>query len=291
MNADITDDDVHGILTYNYLEQMRGITNIELLQLQLDILRDVDTFSRNNGIEYFLVGGTGIGAARHGGYIPWDDDIDIGMTRPNYDKFVNSFNDVYSNLKVYAPELDWDYYAPYANVCDTRTILIEKNISHRKHEIGVKIDVFPYDGVPSDPIEFEKLRKRVRRLLLLRHFKNNGVNKNQSSNFKALFISFFWKTILSPIKHSSIQKAIHKLSRVVPYEEAIFLDKIVFPYDNNKPLKKEVFESYEDKKFEQLTVRDLKEYDLYLRSIFGDYMQLPPEDQRVPNHGFSAYWK
>ena len=111
---------------------MKQLTIKEILQVQLDILRDVDAFCRQNKIDYFLVGGTGIGAVRHGGYIPWDDDIDIGMTRPNYDRFLSSFNGNYGNLELYAPEIDLNYYAPYANVCDNRTLLFEGANGHRK---------------------------------------------------------------------------------------------------------------------------------------------------------------
>ena len=270
---------------------MRVITNNELKQLQLDILKDVDAFCRRNGIEYFLVGGTGIGAVRHGGYIPWDDDIDIGMTRPNYNKFIGTFNGSLPNLKVYSPEIDWEYYAPYANVCDTRTILFEHSNSHRKDEIGVKIDVFPYDGVPSDETDFERMRKRARLLKTISYFKRRTISKGRNTSIWNVVSSIFWRIILSPIKYSSLQKRIHHLAEIVPYEDALHLEKIVFPYKKNKPLNKAVFESYCDMVFEGLTIRNLKQYDLYLRSVFGDYMQLPPEDQRVSSHGFIAYWK
>lgn len=270
---------------------MKVISDKELLQLQLDILRDVDTFCRHNGIEYFLVGGTGIGAIRHGGYIPWDDDIDIGMTRPNYNRFISSFNGTFPNLRVYAPEINWEYYAPYANVCDTRTLLIESTNSHRKDEIGVKIDVFPYDGVPSDPIEFENLRRKARRLKSMSYFKRSIIKRGRNSNPKAIISNIIWKILLLPIPFSYIQKRIHELSELVSYEEAVYLEKIVFPYKKNIPQKKELFESYCDMPFENLTVRNLKDYDVYLKSVFGDYMKLPPENQRVANHGFVAYWK
>lgn len=270
---------------------MKEITDQELLQLQLDILRNVDDFCRNNDIEYFLVGGTGIGAVRHGGYIPWDDDIDIGMTRPNYDKFVNTFNGKYANLRVYAPEFDWEYYAPYANVCDTRTLLNERANGHRKDDIGVKIDVFPYDGVPESYQEFDYIRKKSLKYVSWCYKKRRIISKISNKSIKELLSSIFWKIVLVPFSYSSIQKWVHDFTNIIPYDEAIYLDKIVFPYNNNKPCKKEVFEEYIDMPFENLTVRNLAEYDLYLKSVFGDYMKLPPKDQQVSKHGFTAYWK
>lgn len=270
---------------------MREITSKELLQLQLDILRDVDSFCRKNGIEYFLVGGTGIGAVRHGGYIPWDDDIDIGMTRPNYDKFLSSFPGSYPNLNVYAPEIDWEYYAPYANVCDNRTILFEGANSHRHDEIGVKIDVFPYDGVPSDMQEFEAMRKKATKIRHLCYYKKLILSKVKINSYRHLIALLLWKVRTIFRSHASYQKQLHALAMQTPYKDAEFVEKIVFPYAHNKPCKKEIFESYCDMPFENITVRNLVAYDEYLRSVFGDYMQLPPEEEQVCHHGFTAYWK
>lgn len=269
---------------------MKKITDKELLQLQLDILRDVDSFCRKNGIEYFLVGGTGIGAVRHGGYIPWDDDIDIGMTRPNYNRFLEMFNGTFSHLKVYAPEINLNYYAPYANVCDTRTLLDEGANGHRKDSIGVKIDVFPYDPVPSDISHFEKLRSKSLKLMKYTFYKRRLIF-NSEIGFIGAIKTIIWKLILLPVNYTTLQKRALKLTSVLSYNEAEYLEKIVFPYDHNKPCKKEVFELYIDMPFENIVVRNLKEYDMYLKSVFGNYLQLPPKEQQIPHHGFTAYWK
>lgn len=270
---------------------MKEITNRELLQLQLDILRDVDSFCRSNGIEYFLVGGTGIGAVRHGGYIPWDDDIDIGMTRPNYDRFLSSFNGHYTNLVVYAPELNWNYYAPYANVCDSRTILFEQTNSHNGIDIGVKIDIFPYDPVPSNQQTFESMRRKAKLLNALCYYKRHSLKSTSIISFRELAYTVFCKVFLLPRRYSSLQKALHRLTTSISWNEAECLEKIVFPYSHNKPCRRELFESYCDIPFENLVLRNLKDHDTYLKSVFGDYMQLPPESQRIMNHGFKAFWK
>ena len=93
---------------------MRLISFEEHKKIQLSILRDIDVFCQKNQIKYFLAFGTLLGAIRHKGFIPWDDDIDIAMPRPDYNKFILSFNGMVDNLKVLAPEIDLDYYAPYA---------------------------------------------------------------------------------------------------------------------------------------------------------------------------------
>ena len=139
---------------------MKTISTEELKRIQLDILLVFHDFCIENGLEYSLFAGTLIGAVRHKGYIPWDDDIDICMTRPNYEKFIHSFNGHFPNYYVAAPELDWNYYAPYANVCDNRTLLLEGKNGHNGQEIGVKIDIFPIDGCTSSLTGYLELCKQ-----------------------------------------------------------------------------------------------------------------------------------
>ena len=99
--------------------------------MQVDILAAVDKFCEQNNIRYSLSSGTLIGAIRHNGYIPWDDDIDLMMPRADYDRFISTFNGVVEHLSVMAPELNANYYAPYANVYDNRTHLNEGCNGHR----------------------------------------------------------------------------------------------------------------------------------------------------------------
>ncbi len=140
---------------------MKEIEIEELKRLQVDMLKCIDDFCVSNGIKYSLSSGTLIGAVRHQGYIPWDDDIDIMMLRDDYDRFVQMFNGSYSHLSLLAPELDWGYYAPYANVFDNRTLLQEGNNGHRGMQLGVKIDIFPIDFVAVDEFTYKKDLQKV----------------------------------------------------------------------------------------------------------------------------------
>ncbi|MBQ8445584.1 MAG: LicD family protein, partial [Opitutales bacterium] len=129
---------------------MREITHEELKQIQLGILDKVHEFCEKNGITYFLSSGTLIGAVRHKGYIPWDDDLDLYMPRADYDKFIKLFSaNSPENTKLLSLETDKKYQYPFAKVIDDRTEMVETAVGE-SFKIGVYIDVFPVDSVPDN---------------------------------------------------------------------------------------------------------------------------------------------
>lgn len=263
---------------------MKEIGLEELKKVQLDILLAVDEFCRNNNIEYSLAAGTLIGAVRHKGYIPWDDDVDICMTRPNYDKFIKIFNGNYNNYQVLAPELDWNYYAPYANVCDNRTILDEGANGHRGIEVGVKIDLFPIDGCTSNLQRYLHQCNMIYKYNSYLYVKRYILRKKFS---KHIFINKFRIIFESYVR---IQQKIHMLSVSKGFETSEFACLMAFdPVAFRAP--KWIFDNYTDIEFEGFQVRTVKDYHLFLSLRYGDYMKLPSIEQRVPHHGFKAYWK
>lgn len=269
---------------------MRMIEIEELKQLQLEILLKVHKFCVDNNIEYSLDWGTLLGAIRHKGYIPWDDDIDILMTRPNYEKFIHSFNGRVTNLHVLAPELNWNYYATYANVCDKRTVLLEDAIDHNDMEVGVKIDVFPIDGCQDKYAEYEKLYKQSRSLNNILLAKRAKLSRLFFKNIKRSLYLLYLRLVNFHRSYSRIQKQINSLTDICPYINANYASLIVCNFKEFR-MKKNVFETYIDMEYEGHMVKGIQYYDEYLKALYGDYMQLPPENERVYQHGFSAYWK
>ena len=271
---------------------MREIGLEELKAIQLDILVKVRDFCAAGNLRYFLAGGTLLGAVRHKGYIPWDDDIDIVMPRPDYDRFVMTFNGSDENLEVLAPEHDGNFYAPYANVCDRRTLLIEEGNGHNGKQMGVKIDVFPLDGVPQDFEKYRALQKRINVLNKRMWYKRVPLSEAYASGgWKEAFIYWEHKARYIFRSYASLQAEVGKLARSVPYEGAEYVDDIVYnPYPLAR-VQATVFSSFIEVPFEDRIFRIPSGYDAYLRALYDDYMQLPPEEKRVAHHGFSAYWK
>jgi len=135
---------------------MRKIEDInELRQIQMGILDHVHQFCEAHGLRYFLSSGTLIGAVRHQGYIPWDDDIDIYMPREDYEQFLQSYHDDNGVYRAINPTTESHYYYTFAKVVDQRTRMVETET--QGYEIGVYMDIFPVDYVSDDPQERERV--------------------------------------------------------------------------------------------------------------------------------------
>jgi len=137
---------------------MRQMVGDEVKKVQLGILDCVAKYCEDNKINYWLDSGTLLGAIRHGGYIPWDDDIDIGMPRDDYDRFVREFNESNERYKTYCIDTNPDFYYAHAKVLDTATVLYEPD--EKGYKLSVNIDVFVYDNAPEDDEELKKAYDR-----------------------------------------------------------------------------------------------------------------------------------
>lgn len=266
------------------MERVREIDLVELKELQLQILKNVAEFCDKNSINYWLDSGTLLGAVRHKGYIPWDDDIDIGMLRPDYDKFLSLFNGESDVYKAYSVETNKDILYPFAKVFDTRTVLYEPD------EKGVKsyvyVDLFVYDNAPDDDRLVKKLyRKRdwYRFLYNTRTRINFSKNKPFVHVIKILlypFLSVFPKYYFcKKIALNSRRYADMECKRVGNFTA---VTKMICD--------KDVFEEFFDVVFEDGMFKAPIGYDKWLQAFYGDYMTLPPEEKRVPHHKFKAFF-
>ena len=129
------------------------MSNIDLLhQIDLDIVKDVVSLCEKHGLKYYMLGGTMLGAIRHGGFIPWDDDIDLGMVREDYERFLELSYKLPGRLKVvnYRNTPSYQYYI--TRVLDTETKVIEERIGNENKYTNASIDIFPIDGTPNNKL-------------------------------------------------------------------------------------------------------------------------------------------
>lgn len=259
---------------------MREIDLKEIKQRQLDILIKVKEFCDLNNIDYFLDCGTLLGAVRHKGYIPWDDDIDIGMTRKNFDKFISLFNENNSNtcLRAYTYQNKNDFYFAYAKVCDITTTLYEHN--QKKSKQYVNIDVFVYDNVSKDKNDVDKLFKKREKYLRLNRLKNFQDFKNNNLIKKLTYIA------LSILPKDYFIKKLDKLSRSQNSRDGFLANIASF---DNMYISLNTLEPYNELEFEGIMFKVPNDRDKWLKGYFNDYMTPPPLEKRVEAHHFKAY--
>ncbi len=269
----------------------KEITSLdEQKQLMLGVMDCIHTFCKENNLNYFLLGGTLIGAIRHKGFIPWDDDMDIGMVREDYDRFIEEFNDKNSRYQIVYSGNDPKYHLPYVKVIDTETVLVE-NIN-KTCELGMFVDVFPVERISGDYNDALKIAKKLRIIQRPLEYKNMLFEKKRGI-VKNIILAIIKVCLAFVSKHRlivNIEKHLVKYS--TEDKNCDWIVKLAFnPNLQNSIFKTNWLDEYIEWEFEGRMYSIPKEYDAMLTTYFGDYMQLPPEEERVSNHGFRCWWK
>ena len=256
----------------------------ELKDIQLDILQHVHDFCVKNGIHYTLAFGTLLGAVRHKGFIPWDDDIDIAMPRPDYDRFVVSYHGG-ENYSLCEFSKDEKYNYAYAKVEHKRTV-VEEKVNMKK--IGVNIDVFPVDNMYDTLEKSEKYlteinrQKKKIRIKLLQDSRKMQIHKRIGLQIAKLFYLF-----------ASQREMVDSLRRLVANcgkEGSRYVGVLLC--NTTKIIPRSVFNDYILLEFEGRTFYTVKDYDTWLRAEYGDYMTPPPIGKRTSPHTLcKIYWK
>jgi len=262
-------------------------TKEELRTIQVGVLNHIDEYCKVKGLTYYLSGGTLLGAVRHKGYIPWDDDIDIMMPRGDYEKLLNEYvieDDSYYKLFHYRYQEDYLY--PFAKIGDTRTFL------EGDYNTGIYVDIFPIDNIPDDIKSQENIVNKAIKLKKIRdnkiyHLKNpkgisGYIRKIQVDLTRLKNIIYSLKDTVRKIDENAISSNTYHPSKHKSILAWGYGHKEIMPSD---VYKETVYVDFEGKKYPAPVG-----WDTYLRNIYGDYMQLPPENQRY-SHGFKAYWK
>lgn len=272
---------------------MKELTAEELVEWKriiTDVLREFHDICKENGLRYFACGGTAIGAVRHHGIIPWDDDIDVSMPRPDYDRLVEvcSKRDM-GNYGLITPYNTQDYPLPFMKLANKNTTLIEEEDT--PCIIGVYIDIFPLDGTSDDTEEAGRLKKRYNRLW-------NKLEAISTHNTFVEYISllkkphewgrFVVKTIGYFFRNRTRAWLLRKLNDI-SFKHSFKTAKNVIVYSGSYGTREIMPKSFCEGNdlqmpFEDITVMMPSGYDEYLTRIYGNYMQLPPKEKQVSHH-------
>lgn len=263
---------------------MSPLNGPAIKEIQLSILHEIDLFCKDRSIRYSLAYGTLIGAVRHKGYIPWDDDIDILMPRPDYDCFLRSFHSDQCEII----DLSQSNYCveTFAKVSRKGTIMVDR--AFERMLWGINVDIFPIDGAPDPGLEehyaiMSQKREWISRLCPFYRV----VGKNRYK----WFVKYCLKRLRYPYRGNcaDVKASINTELRAYPFN--VFpLAGAYFGDDGIREfMPRKWFESFTELEFEGHYYPVISHFDDYLRRLYGDYMQLPPEDKRVSHHLYDVY--
>jgi len=254
--------------------------------IQLDMLLEVDRICKQHQIKYCIIAGTLLGAVRHGGFIPWDDDIDVAMLRHEYEKFSKVWEKELNHNKFFFQTMDntKNYRWGYGKIRRVGTEFIRKGQEHMKHATGVFIDIFPLDNVP-DNFRLRRLHNFICTLIRKLLWSKAGAKSDKSR-----FMRILYAVIAMTVPKKAIKKMYDLLVRLSNKKETQMVRILTFPTPNNGHYGyyRRWYETLQDILFEGHYFPAAKDYDAYLTFKFGDYHQLPPVEGRQ-GHSFAKY--
>jgi lipopolysaccharide cholinephosphotransferase len=251
---------------------------------ELDILKIILSIIKENKLSYFMLGGTLLGAVRHKGFIPWDDDIDIGMPREDYEIFLEKAkNSLPDNLQIRHFKEDLSYNNYFSKV-ENKNFVFKQNDTIENKESFLWIDVFPLDGMPSGEIKkkLHMFRLLFRRLLLQYSKFKRGVDiKKSRSLLEKILIKCGYVITKCVVLDTGKQLfAIDSLLKKYPYSTSKIIVNFMGAYKFKEMFPKNYYNDGSLYKFEDIELYGPLEYDKILSQMYGDYMKFPPERER-----------
>lgn len=266
--------------------KMKKIDLQEIKKIELNMLLEFKSICEKYKLRYYLCGGTLLGAIRHKGFIPWDDDIDILMPRPDFNILMDMTDiDLPSSIKI----TKWKNYSspyPFIKIVDLRTCISEKYKA--KDTLNyIWIDIFPIDGNPESKFKnffFYKKIKLLKRLLLISISDTSKGTTRIRNVIKKIIYPFATK-----LGSHDLCRIMDRESSKYPFESSKYIGGVLWGYGPQERLSKEDFLKSTTVVFEGHEFPAPSNYDTYLHNLYGDYMKLPPVEKRV-THSFEAWW-
>ena len=254
----------------------------ELRKSLLTIMDEIHRVCEKMNFTYYIIGGTALGAVRHHGFIPWDTDIDIAMRREDYDRFLMCANEYLKPnfyCASYLNEKKWTH--PHALVFDNNTMIHwNRDYYRNKIDCPIYVDIFPLDYAPEEVPLQEQQAKEIRRMIYLQGRRECILY--QRNNAFQIAAKKLYSSVLHIKSDEAFNRSLDNLMKLYSGSAGSKLCSMASHYSYNKQLMPvEVYGDGELYEFEGRYYRGPAKIDVYLSKLYGDYMQLPPEDKRM----------
>ena len=267
---------------------MKKISLEEKKIVLLDILTSVDSFCKEHDIRYSMACGTMLGAVRHKGFIPWDDDIDIYILREDYSRLEKLFPDLLEGKYRFASlHRTPGWHCAYGKVIDDRTISI--NNKAVRVPIGINIDVYPIDDVPDNEEDWQLFRNKQKKLVYDTQYKCLSISPQNNMKLNLILL---WKKASSLFKTQT--RLLIELDQFAQSKNGKGYSRTFECCQGlvqQTPFPKSLFSSIKPWQFEDRSFPGFMNADVYLKNAYGNYMELPPKERQVLVHGYDSFWK
>ena len=264
------------------MEIVENSKKLELMQSVLfEIICDIDDFCTENNIRYYLSGGSCIGAVRHNGFIPWDDDVDIMMPRKDYMKFLKTFGKAYeAKYGLSSCEIDKAWVRPFARVWRKGTSVVYKNVNDK--EIGIFADIMPIDGLPDGRLARKFFYKKLQVLEIIR---NSTIRKAFVKDEKYRTIKKIMGLFTKHLSARGIALRMNLSARKYDFDTSnlVGVSLAVHYWDRETIERKHMAEAVRvDFCGRKLPIP--VGYDTYLSNLYGDYMVIPDKEHQITHN-------
>lgn len=270
--------------TYKLPQPDGSFVNVRDVQLaSLNVLEVFHDFCSDRGLQYSLCGGCCIGSLRDGKFIPWDDDVDVHMPRPDYEKLARIWNssEISSRYRLCRTDENNFYDTMLTAIVDTETTFIKKGQENLDIPHGVRLEIIPLDGAPNNALA----RKLQLFWSLIFYLYNRGFAPVHRGKLAAKLGDFMLRVVRSKKNRAKIWKFAEKQMSKYPFHESDFVTELTVTWRYMKNLyPRDIFKETRPGDFEGIKFNLPIEAEKYLRIAFGDYMELPPEEKRKPPH-------